>query len=102
MTPRTIGIIGVDDATPPATADAAPWLVVGSLEPRKNHAAVLDAFELYAAAAPRPRPLVLAGGPGWDWSTMIALYDSQETYLSQLDALKNYSKGKPNAVRARE
>ncbi len=52
-------------ATPPATADAAPWLVVGSLEPRKNHAAVLDAFELYAAAAPRPRPLVLAGGPGW-------------------------------------
>jgi glycosyltransferase involved in cell wall biosynthesis len=46
-------------------ADAAPWLVVGSLEPRKNHAAVLDAYEIYRAQAPRPRPLVLAGGPGW-------------------------------------
>ena len=51
-------------------ADTAPWLVVGSLEPRKNHDAALDAYELYLAQSPRPRPLVLAGGSGWKSETV--------------------------------
>ena len=63
-------------------------------------ALILFALGKFSEAAGVLNP-VLAGGPGWDWSTMIALYNTQETYLSQLDALKNYSKGKPNAADAR-
>jgi hypothetical protein len=63
-------------------------------------ALILFALGKFSEAASVLNP-VLAGGPGWDWSTMIALYNTQEIYLSQLDALKNYSKGKPNAADAR-
>lgn len=43
----------------------APWLIVGSLEPRKNHSCLLDAYEHYLATSPQRRPLVVAGGAGW-------------------------------------
>ena len=43
----------------------APYLAfVGTLEPRKNLPALVDAFACVAAEAPRLR-LVLAGQPGW-------------------------------------
>ena len=37
------------------------WLSVGSLEPRKNHRRLLEAY----ARSGSPLPLVLAGGKGW-------------------------------------
>lgn len=43
----------------------APWLFVGSIEPRKNVGTLLDAYERYAAQRARPRPLSLVGGAGW-------------------------------------
>lgn len=43
----------------------APWLFVGSIEPRKNVGTLLDAYERYAAQRARPRPLTLIGGAGW-------------------------------------
>ncbi len=43
----------------------APWLVVGSLEPRKNHDCVLGAYEIYLARSSFRRPLAIAGGAGW-------------------------------------
>lgn len=43
----------------------SPWLIVGSLEPRKNHACVLEAYERYLATSPQRRPLIVAGGAGW-------------------------------------
>lgn len=52
-------------ATPRAYAADAPWLMVGSLEPRKNHAGALDAYERYLAHSTQGRPLVFAGGAGW-------------------------------------
>jgi alpha-1,3-rhamnosyl/mannosyltransferase len=52
--------------------DSAPWLVVGSLEPRKNHAAALEAYELYYAHSTLRRPLVLAGGMGWKSAALQA------------------------------
>lgn len=49
-----------------ATRDAdAPWLMVGSIEPRKNHAGVLEAYETYFRRAAQPRPLHIVGGRGW-------------------------------------
>jgi hypothetical protein len=41
---------------------------------------------------------VLASGPGWDWSTMIALYDAQDTYTDQLQRLETYTEEKPDAA----
>jgi glycosyltransferase involved in cell wall biosynthesis len=40
-------------------------LYVGTLEPRKNVGAVLDAWESLAAEDPNTPPLVLVGGYGW-------------------------------------
>ena len=51
-------------AVSPRTTEA-PWLMVGSIEPRKNHDCILDAYENYAARTDAPRPLHVVGGRGW-------------------------------------
>ena len=68
---------GVDDEFRPGTAEeiaatraelGAPGgylLYAGTLEPRKNVGALLDAWEALAADDPRFPPLVLAGPYGW-------------------------------------
>ena len=63
-------------------------------------ALVLFALGKYSEAAGVLNP-VLAGGPGWDWTTMISLYDSQETYMQQFKGLQSYSESKPDAADAR-
>ena len=55
----------------PWTADT-PWLVVGSLEPRKNHTCALDAYEIYLTHSSQRRPLVFAGSYGWKSETLHA------------------------------
>ena len=45
-------------------AKAEPFLMVGTIEPRKNHALVLDAFERFWAAG-GTAPLVVIGRRGW-------------------------------------
>ena len=52
------------DAAPTKPTDA-PWLMVGSIEPRKNHLCVLHAYERYADRSTNPRPLHIVGGRGW-------------------------------------
>src|SRR5438876_1156090 len=54
---RPIGLKGIEPGT--------YWLSVGTIEPRKNHDRLLQAFTRYLAAGGRPMPLVLAGGKGW-------------------------------------
>jgi glycosyltransferase involved in cell wall biosynthesis len=41
------------------------WLAVGSLEPRKNYGALLDALERYWERSKARRPLAIAGSSGW-------------------------------------
>ena len=41
------------------------WLAVGSLEPRKNYGALLDALEKYWERSQIRRQLTIAGGSGW-------------------------------------
>jgi tetratricopeptide (TPR) repeat protein len=38
---------------------------------------------------------VLVAGPGWDWTTMSALYPDNDTYTKQLRALETYVKDNP-------
>ena len=44
------------------------WLSVGSLEPRKNHRRLVEAY----ARSGSPLPLVLAGGKGWLMEDLLA------------------------------
>lgn len=40
---------------------------------------------------------VLAAGPGWDWTTMISLYGSADSYTAQLRALEQFAKANPKS-----
>ena len=44
---------------------------------------------------------VLSAGPGWDWTTLSALYPSVDVYTEQLRALEQYAKSHPAASDAR-
>ncbi len=44
---------------------------------------------------------VLSAGPGWDWTTLCALYPSVEVYTEQLRALEQYEKSNPAASEAK-
>lgn len=51
-------------------SDEAVHLMVGTLEPRKRHALVLDAFERWWAAGANAR-LVIIGKPGWNVEPLL-------------------------------
>jgi tetratricopeptide (TPR) repeat protein len=44
---------------------------------------------------------VLSVGPGWDWSTLIGLYNNPETYTQQLRALETHVSQNPKSAAAR-
>lgn len=44
---------------------------------------------------------VLDAGPGWDWTTMIGLYDNPAAYTSQLRKLEKYVKDNPKSADSR-
>ena len=41
------------------------WLAVGTLEPRKNHKLLLEAYMIYLGKGGEPFPLIFTGGSGW-------------------------------------
>lgn len=41
------------------------WLYVSTIEPRKNHRKLLEAYSIYTKLSSRIMPLVLVGGRGW-------------------------------------
>jgi tetratricopeptide (TPR) repeat protein len=63
-------------------------------------ALTLFALHEYRAAAAAVHSL-LAVGPGWDWTTMIGLYPSEEVYTKQLRHLENFRRDHPNDAAAR-
>ena len=44
---------------------------------------------------------VLSAGPGWDWTTLSALYPNVDVYTAQLRALEQYAKSHPAASDAK-
>lgn len=53
---------------PPALAGLESdrfWLTVGTVEPRKNHRRLAEAYARYRSGSVEPMPLVVAGGKGW-------------------------------------
>jgi hypothetical protein len=69
----------------------------GDAAVHEYRALVLFVLGKYSDSAGVLNP-VLAGGPGWNWTTMVKLYDSQETYTSQLRKLEDYVDSKPKAA----
>jgi hypothetical protein len=61
---------------------------------------VLFALGKYHDAAATLHP-VLAVGPGWDWTTLVSLYPSVDTYTGQLRALEDYVTNNEKAADAR-
>jgi glycosyltransferase involved in cell wall biosynthesis len=51
------------------------WLCVGTLEPRKNHARLLNSYAKLKAAPGQTRPLVIAGAKGWRTEHLDRLID---------------------------
>ena len=74
---------GVDDRyrpLPPAEVAAYArrkgWperfiLMVGTLEPRKNHLGLIEAYAAYRKMAREPLPLLIGGGKGWHFQTLF-------------------------------
>ena len=54
-----------------AQCQARPFLMVGTVEPRKGHLTALDAYALYQKAGGR-RPLVIVGRLGWKEFDIVA------------------------------
>jgi glycosyltransferase involved in cell wall biosynthesis len=54
------------------------WLSVGTIEPRKNHGRLLDAYRMLKAEGRAAMPIVLAGGQGW-------LLDHFDSFLHGLE-----------------
>jgi glycosyltransferase involved in cell wall biosynthesis len=50
------------------------WLSVGTIEPRKNYPALLEAYRILRRQLPTTPPLVVCGGKGWlagDWRSYV-------------------------------
>jgi len=47
-------------------------LMVGTLEPRKNHLGLIEAYAIYRSRARRALPLVIGGGKGWYYEQIFA------------------------------
>ncbi|MGH8020851.1 MAG: glycosyltransferase family 4 protein [Opitutaceae bacterium] len=54
------------DAIRAESTTDAPWLCIGSIEPRKNHATLLRAYVEYRKSVSEPRRLIIAGSRGWN------------------------------------
>jgi len=63
-------------------------------------ALTLFALQRYPEAA-MTLNAVLASGPGWDWTTLIGLYPSVETYAAQLRNLEGTLRSNPQAAEVR-
>ena len=85
MPPAIVAPLGVE---PPVCAAHAPEvpqpyvICIGTIEPRKNHAFLLDLWASWPSDTPPPH-LVICGGRGWN----------NEAVFAQLDAMK--AKGAP-------
>ncbi len=80
-------------------ADKAIEAAPGDGALHEYRALALFALGKYGEAAGVLNP-ILASGPGWDWTTMVTLYDAQQTYTDQLRRLEDYATAKADDAAA--
>jgi tetratricopeptide (TPR) repeat protein len=86
-----------DYVTAATALDEALGHTPGDVTLHEYRALILYALGKYADAT-GVLNAVLASGPGWGWDTMVAFYDTSDTYSSQLRKLEAYVKGKPEGA----
>ncbi len=74
------GVDSIYQPLPAAQVDAfrrqAGWpeqflLIVGTLEPRKNHLILIEAYARYCRSVQNPLPLLIGGGKGWGYNQIF-------------------------------
>lgn len=75
-------------ALPPGLDLTTPYFVIlGTIEPRKNHALLLDVWDRLASG-PNPLPrLIIAGGRGWAGADLLARLDQRPPGVIELPGL---------------
>ncbi|MCX7301778.1 MAG: glycosyltransferase family 1 protein [Rhodobacterales bacterium] len=74
--PIVVAPLGVDLATPDPATELPPdpyFVILGTIEPRKNHALLLD---LWPDLGPAPPTLVICGSRGWRNDAVFARLDA--------------------------
>lgn len=66
--------------------DAPYFMVIGTIEPRKNHALLLDVWERISDAPDAPH-LVIAGQRGWNNSAVFDRLDAGPKHIHELNSL---------------
>jgi tetratricopeptide (TPR) repeat protein len=89
-----------DYATALAQVDQAIALVPNDTVLHEFRGVALFALGRYKEAAAADYA-VLSAGPGWDWTTLSALYPNVAVYTAQLRALEQYAKSNPAASEAK-
>jgi glycosyltransferase involved in cell wall biosynthesis len=92
--PGIVAPLGVTVAPPdpsalPSGLDlTAPYFVIlGTIEPRKNHALLLDVWERLAKDGDRIPRLIIAGGRGWAGPDLLARLDRKPAGVIELPGL---------------
>jgi glycosyltransferase involved in cell wall biosynthesis len=80
--------LALQPRTTDSTAAGGYFLAVGTIEPRKNYARLLDGFRIYRRLAAEPRPLVIVANPGWRGDA-----DQHEIKLAVRDGWLTWHKG---------
>lgn len=71
LDPLVEGAGGEARLAPLFPPDNRPWLMVGSIEPKKGHRMVLAALEHLWASGQSTRPLVILGRKGWMYDEIV-------------------------------
>ena len=81
----------VDMAHLPNGIDVSqPYFVIfGTIEPRKNHAFLLDIWQQFATELEKPPQLVIVGARGWENRDVFDRLDRNPTYVTELNDLPN-------------
>ena len=105
--PSVVAHLGVTSARPapqdlPAALDLSqPWFVtIGTIEPRKNHAFLLDLWEKLAAEGPAAEipNLFILGGRGWNNEAVFKRLDGAAVMESSVFELPGLSDGAVSAL----
>lgn len=82
--------LGIETVAPgpcPDLPEAPYFVTLGTIEPRKNHALLLDAWDHFAAEGRNAPRLVICGARGWKNETVLARLDAGNPLVEERPGL---------------
>lgn len=91
----TVAVPKPEDLSPELMTLTAPFLHVGTIEPRKNIALLLDVWDGFMATLPSDQipPLVLVGGRGWSSAEVLRRLDTHPLNGTKIFEARGLSDG---------